>query len=134
MRPDQDIELHPDNSGDNPTYGMPDPAGETWAMAAHLSALCGYLLPFGHILGPLAIWLFKGREFAKVDRHGKEALNFQLSVTLYLLVSMLLAVIGIGVLLIIALSLFDLVMILVATIKTRSGEDFRYPLSIRFIK
>ncbi|KIH76168.1 hypothetical protein GFER_12485 [Geoalkalibacter ferrihydriticus DSM 17813] len=126
--------MHPDTSNDAPTYGPPDPAGDNWAMAAHLSALCGYFLPFGHVLGPLAVWLFKGRQFLQVDHHGKEALNFQLSITLYLLISMILIVVGIGVLLVIALSLFDLVMILVATIKTRSGEKFRYPISIRFIK
>ncbi|MDO3378583.1 DUF4870 domain-containing protein [Geoalkalibacter halelectricus] len=134
MRSDPYIELHPDNHGSNPSYGPPDPAGDNWAMAAHLSALCGYLLPFGHVLGPLVVWLFKGRQYPQVDHHGKEALNFQISITLYLLVSMFLILVGIGVVLVIALSLFDLVMILVATVKTRGSETFRYPLSIRFIK
>lgn len=134
MRPDKDIELHPENSPNGPTYGAPNPAGDNWAMAVHLSALCGYLFPFGHILGPLVIWLFKGREFKQVDVNGKEALNFQLSFTLYLFAAGLLVVVGIGLLLLYILPIFHIAVILIATIKTRSGELFHYPLTIRFIK
>ncbi len=133
MNSNPDIEMHAEDSGNGPVYGPSDPRGDNWAMACHLSALCMYIFPFGHVLGPLLIWLFKGREFSQVDRHGREALNFQLSITIYMLASLLLMMIGIGVLLLIALSLFDLVMILVATIKARNGELYRYPLTIRFL-
>lgn len=105
-----------------------------WAMACHLSAFAGYFIPFGNVLGPLVVWLFKGQHYALVDRCGREALNFQISMTLYILVASLLIVVVIGVPLLIGLAVFNLVMIIVATVKTRSGEDFRYPITIRFFR
>jgi uncharacterized Tic20 family protein len=54
----------------------------TWAMLCHLAALAGCLLPLGNILGPLAIWLLKKNESSFIDEHGKAALNFQITITL----------------------------------------------------
>jgi uncharacterized Tic20 family protein len=132
--PEIDIEMRAENSDRGPVYRSSDPSGDNWAMACHLSALCGYLFPFGNVIGPLVLWLFKGKQISQVDQHGKEALNFQISVTLYMFASMLLMLIGIGVVLLVALSIFTLVMIIIATIKARNGELYHYPLTIRFIR
>jgi len=57
-----------------------------WGMACHLSALAGLFLPtFGHVLGPLVVWLLKKDSSPFVDAEGKESLNFQLSMSLYAL-------------------------------------------------
>jgi len=57
--------------------------GNVWAMWCHLSALGVLLFPLGgNILGPLIVWLSK-REIPIVDENGKEALNFQISATIY---------------------------------------------------
>lgn len=134
MKQSPDIEMHAENSGQGPVYRSSEPGGDNWAMACHLSALCGYIFPFGNIIAPLALWLFKGRQIPQVDQHGKEALNFQISMTLYMFASMLLMLVGIGAVLLVALSIFTLVMILVATLKARKGELYRYPLALRLIR
>ena len=56
----------------------------TWTALCHASALLGVLFHFpGHILGPLIVWLAKRGDFPEIDAHGKEALNFQISMLIY---------------------------------------------------
>jgi hypothetical protein len=52
----------------------------TWNALCHVSALLGVFLHFpGHLLGPLIVWLAKRGDSPEIDAHGKEALNFQIS-------------------------------------------------------
>ncbi len=112
----------------------PDKDARNWAMICHLSALSGYFIPLGNLLGPLIIWAIKKDEFAFVDQQGKEAINFQLSMTIAYLVSCVLIFLVIGIFLLGILAVYALVMIIIASIKTNDGVDFRYPHVIRFIK
>ncbi|MDW7739128.1 MAG: DUF4870 domain-containing protein [Bacillota bacterium] len=107
---------------------------KTFGMLAHLAALAGFIIPFGNIIGPLVVWLIKKDQSAWVDKQGKESLNFQISITIYAIVAGILTIIVIGVLLLIAVGIFSLIMIIIATVKTNNGEDYQYPLCIRFIK
>jgi hypothetical protein len=106
----------------------------TWAMFCHVGAFAGYIIPFGHIIAPLIIWLIKKDESPLVDDQGKESLNFQISISIYAIVAALLTFVIIGIVLLIALLMFDVVMVIVATVRANSGERYRYPLCIRFIK
>jgi uncharacterized Tic20 family protein len=54
---------------------------KAWAMWSHLSALGGLVFPFGNILGPLIIWLSKRDEIPEVNVNGKEAMNFQITMS-----------------------------------------------------
>ncbi|QRG70676.1 DUF4870 domain-containing protein [Brevibacillus choshinensis] len=105
-----------------------------WAMIVHLSALIGFIIPLGNVLGPLIIWLVKKETSSFVDTHGKEALNFSITVTIYAAISYLLLIVFIGALLLIALFLFWAVFLIMAAVKANEGGDFRYPLTFRFIK
>ena len=113
---------------------MEEKDARTWAMFCHIGAFAGYIIPFGHIIAPLIIWLIKKAESSLVDDQGKESLNFQISVTIYAFVALLLTLILIGYILFVALVIFDLVMVIIAAVKVNSGEKYRYPLCIRFIK
>jgi hypothetical protein len=53
----------------------------TWAMWCHLCAIGGLVFPFGNVLGPLILWLTKRDEIPQVDVDGKEALNFQITMS-----------------------------------------------------
>ncbi len=112
----------------------PDKDARNWAMICHLSALSGYFIPLGNLLGPLIIWAIKKDEFTFVDQQGKEAINFQLSMTIAYLVSCVLIILVIGIFLLGILAVYALVMIIIASIKTNDGLDFRYPYVIRFLK
>jgi uncharacterized Tic20 family protein len=106
-----------------------------WAMLCHLTAFSGYVgVPFGHIVGPLIIWLIKKGEMALVDDQGKESLNFQITMTIAALICLPLCLIVIGFFLVIAVGIFDLVCVILASIAANKGEKYRYPFAIRFIK
>ncbi|GAB7088455.1 DUF4870 domain-containing protein [Marinifilum fragile] len=104
-----------------------------WAMFCHLSAFSGLIIPFGNIIGPLILWSMKKEHSALVDREGKKALNFQISMSIYLFVSAFLIIIGVGILLLIALGLINLIFVVMAVVKTLNGEDYQYPLSIKIL-
>lgn len=107
---------------------------QTFSMLCHLSALSGIIIPFGHIIGPLVFWLIKKDQFAEVDRQGKEALNFQISMTIWMILSGILVIIVIGLFALIALGVLDLVITIVAAVKSNNGERFKYPLSLEILK
>ena len=105
-----------------------------WAMLCHLSTLAGFIIPLGNVIGPLVIWMIKKDVYPLVDDQGKEALNFQISMTIYYVISGILILILIGIPLLIGLALFSLVVTIIAMVKASDGVAYRYPLSIRFIK
>lgn len=103
-------------------------------MLCHFSIFVGHFIPFGNIIAPLIIWLMKKNESSFVDHHGKESLNFQISLLIYIIISVILAFVLIGFVLAIALWIFSLVIVIIAGVKANDGEWYRYPLTIRFIK
>ncbi len=105
-----------------------------WTFICHLSGLCGYIIPFGNLIVPLIIWSAKKDEMPLVDAHGKEALNFQISITLYLVVSMVFIMVFIGIFMLMIVAILNVTLVIIAAIKADSGELYHYPLSIRFIK
>ena len=105
-----------------------------WAMFAHLSSLAGYLIPMGNIVGPLVIWSMKKDEMPLVDKHGKESLNFQISISLFMIVAAILCVILIGIPILIGLAITQLVAAIIASVRVSNGKDYTYPLTIQLIK
>ena len=101
----------------------------TWSVVVHLSALSALFFPFGQLLGPLVIWLIKRADMPMVDRHGKEALNFQITVTLASFLCGLLFFVGIGLVLLFVLLVADAVLVIMAAVKTSRGEAFSYPFT-----
>ena len=127
----------------------------TWAMLCHLAAISGVLgVPMGHLLGPLIVWLIKKDEYQSVHRHGQEAINFQLSFTLYSLAALTLVALLIGLTWLGSgmeeLTLFlpfvagamvfgllwaiSLICTILASIQAYQGGMFRYPFAIRFLR
>ena len=108
-----------------------------WATACHLAGL-GWLLwwimPFvGGVLGSLVVWLIKKDEHPFINEQGRESLNFQISMLIYWLGSVVLCLCGIGLVLIPIIAVVDFVLTLIAAIQTSSGRPYRYPLTIRLV-
>jgi uncharacterized protein len=115
------------------TFGSKE--ARTWAVLCHASALIGFFVPWaGHILGPLIIWLIKRGEFPEIDEHGKESLNFQISMLIYNLIAAVLCLVLIGFFILGILHILNLVLVIVASVRASEGKLFRYPLTIRLIK
>jgi len=105
-----------------------------WALICHLSALSGYIIPFGHLIVPIIIWSMKKDEMPMVDEHGKEVINFQISMTIWMIVSAMLIILLIGIPMLIVLAILQVVFVVIGAIKADSGQLYKYPLSIQFIK
>jgi uncharacterized Tic20 family protein len=113
---------------------MSENDAKTWNMLCHLSALVGFIIPFGNIIGPLIIWQMKKNEFPSVDAHGKEAVNFQIFATVVLtaatIITVILMFLFIGFLLVPVLGaayIAVLVLSVIAGIKASNGEFYQYP-------
>ncbi len=109
-----------------------------WATVIHLSSLAGFVLaavvvvaPVGAILGPLICWLIKRHDSPFLDDHGREALNFQISMALYY---PLLALSCLGIPLLAVLPLIQIIAPIVMAVRANGGEYVRYPITIRFFK
>ena len=79
--------------------GSPNAEERQWGMFAHLASLSGVIIPFGTLLGPLIVWLVKKDTMPFVSDQGKEALNFNITVFIALVVSGILTLVLIGLLL-----------------------------------
>jgi uncharacterized Tic20 family protein len=112
---------------------MATEAERNWGMAAHLSALAGYVIPFGNIIGPLVVWLVKKDEMPFVNSQAKEALNFQITVAIGALICVVLMLLIIGFFLLWALAIVNLVFIVIAAVQASKGVDYRYPFVLRLI-
>jgi len=113
-----------------------NPDERTWGMLCHLSALAGYIIPipFMNIIAPLIVYNVKRQEFDFVEDQGKESLNFQITMTLAMIVAGILALLLIGFLLIGLIALFSLIFTIIGAVKASQGEFYRYPFSYQFIK
>ncbi|MBI4098603.1 MAG: DUF4870 domain-containing protein [Candidatus Magasanikbacteria bacterium] len=124
--------------------------GHTWAMVCHLATFAGWIIPFGNILGPLVAWLAEREEHPHINDQGKEAVNFNISVTIYSIILGIVAVAGfvaalatnmiasllglIALIGVIVLLFFHFIFTLIAAYRAQHGIKYRYPLTIRFIK
>ena len=106
----------------------------TWGMLCHFSAFIGFIFPIGNILAPLIIWLIKKEEMPFVQDQGKEVINFQISITIYFIISAFLCIILIGIPIIIGLGIFDFIITIIAAISSNDGKLYRYPINLRLIK
>jgi len=114
------------------TYASSD--DKQWAAIAHFSALSGYLIPLGNVLGPLVVWLMKKDQSSSVTAHAKDALNFHLSMLIWMTAAAVASIFIIGIPILFALAIYDLVATIIGGVKAANGERWKYPLSIELIK
>ena len=114
----------------------------TWAMLAHVIGAAAAILSFGTVafVAPLIIWLIYKDRSALVDHHGKQNLNLQITTLVFgvaaVVLGLLLFVVGLAVTLPLygLYVLYAIIISLVAGVKASSGEYYRIPLIINFIK
>lgn len=135
----------------------------------HLSTFSRFMIPFGNFIGPLVLWVMNKDKSEFVDAHGKQAINFQMSILLYALIigmltipffifnlisgldfldinafesihinitkpSPLLYITGGFAFLAVIGFILELVFIVKAALSARDGQEYRYPLTIKFLK
>src|ERR1700760_1580947 len=111
------------------------PGARTWCVFCHAGALLGIFFHFlGHLIGPLVVWLAKRGDSAEIDAHGKESLNFQISMFIYDVIAGILCLVLVGFVLLFVLWVLNIVLVIIASIKASEGQLYRYPFTIRLIK
>lgn len=100
------------------------------ALAAHLLGI------FTWFIGPLIIWLVNKDDSSKafVNDQAKEALNFQITITIAMLICFVLMIVIIGGLLAPLVGILNLVFCIIAAVKANNGEAYRYPFALRLVK
>jgi uncharacterized Tic20 family protein len=107
----------------------------TWNILCHASALLGVFLHFpGHLLGPLVVWLAKRDDSPEIDAHGKESVNFQISMLIYNGIAVVFCLVLVGFAFLAVLWVLNAVFVIVASIQASDGKFYRYPMTIRFIQ
>lgn len=107
---------------------------EVWAMFCHLSALLGFAIPLGNFIGPLIFWLLRRDKSLFINDHGRESINFQITILLYSVGVFLLTIIN-NYLAILALilAIYEVVMVIYASVMAYSGNRFHYLLSMNIL-
>jgi uncharacterized Tic20 family protein len=113
-----------------------DPGALTWAMTAHLSALCLYLgLIFGNLLIPYLIWRWKKNQSAYVAANALAALNFQISVTIAALIGLFAAIFFPPAwLVVIVVGTANIILIGRAADRAKSGRANHYPFTFQWFR
>jgi uncharacterized Tic20 family protein len=126
---------------DQPPVPPPSPVTSTssevrtWSVLCHASALLGLFFHlFGHLLGPLIVWLAKRGDSPDIDAHGRESLNFQLSMLIYDAIAFVLCFVFIGIPILILLWILNTIFVIIASIQASEGKLYRYPLALHLIK
>jgi len=150
---------------------METTGSKTTATLLQLSAYTQYFFPLGNFIFPVIIWSAKKQESEFVNYNGKQAINFQLSLLMYTILLVVIAVptflfaffngldltgintteweienfnfarvstlmlIGIiACVTILVMKVLEFFLILYAAVKNTNGENFDYPLTIKFLK
>jgi uncharacterized protein len=106
---------------------------KTLGIVCHLLGLATFVVPFGNILGPLILWLIKRADSPYLDAVGKEAVNFNISWTIYMIIAAVSIFALIGFLLLPLVGLLWLIFVIMGAMKASEGKFHRYPLTIRLI-
>jgi len=112
---------------------MPTKDEQNWGMGIHLSVLGGYLLPCLGFCLPLILWILKRKDSEYLDREGRKALNFVITLLIANAISWVLCLVLVGFFLLWALGIYAVIVVIFATVKTANGEDFKYPFCFHFL-
>jgi uncharacterized protein len=128
---------NPPPEWEHPPAASDPPVGLTneernWSVAAHAGSFVAAWLALG-LLAPLLVLLMKGNQSPFIRRHAVESLNFQINALVYIVVFTVLILVVIGLILLPLYGIFYAVFVILGSVKASRGEDFRYPLTIRFI-
>jgi uncharacterized Tic20 family protein len=111
-----------------------DETVRTTAVVAHLSTFAGLIVPFGSVIGPLAVWLTRRHQDPFIDQAGREALNFGISIAIYGAVVLVAALMLVGIPFLIVGVAAWVVLASLAAVKASQGQIYRYPLTMRLVR
>jgi uncharacterized protein len=123
---------------DSATRGLPigglSSEDRNLSVLAHLGGFFAtFIFPFGNVLAPLIVWLLKRESSPFVEEHAREAINFQITMTIACLIAGALVFLLIGFLILPVLVIADLILAILAAMQASRGEHYRYPFTLRLL-
>lgn len=103
------------------------------AVLCHLSFLLVFVLPGASVLAAWWMWRRTRSHSAFADQHGQEAVNFQLTILVAVVVSWLLIFSVVGLITMPLTLAFNTIAATVACVRASRGQTFRYPACFRVI-
>jgi len=113
-----------------------DPMSAEWernySMAMHLTLLAIHIaIP---MIPAVVLYIIKKDESPFVKDHGREAINFQITLIIYAIISgLLVPICGLGFVALTAVYVLAIVGMILAAVAAKSGKYYRYPSCIRFL-
>ncbi|TXT38277.1 MAG: hypothetical protein FD138_433 [Planctomycetota bacterium] len=104
-----------------------------WAVGLHLSQFAGYVVPLAGFVVPIVIWQVMKERYPEIDEHGRMVANWILSHLLYVVCSVLLAFVGVGIPLLFLLAILGIAFPIIGSIRAAEGRCWKYPLTIAFL-
>lgn len=99
-----------------------------WFIILHLSSF------FPTVILPVALWIWKRDEIHGFDKHCRDVINFQLSMFIFLMIAGITVLLVVGLFAAVALGFYIQIITIINVVKVAAGSDYRYPLSMEFIK
>ena len=104
-------------------------------VVTHLSQLLTYITGFGGLIVPLILWLTQKDRVVSMDEHGKQIINFQLSLLLYIIIGIpSILLVGLGILILIFVGIIGFIIPIVNAVRASNGESPSYFATIQFIR
>ena len=132
--PNCGADLAASSTGQATQAGAADEAVRSTAVAAHLSTFAGLVVPFGSVIGPLAVWLTRRHRDPFIDQAGREALNFGISIAVYGSALLVAALMLVGIPLLVVGVVAWVVLASLAAARASQGQVYRYPLTLRLVR
>lgn len=117
-----------------PQMSLQTPDQKQMGLFLHLSQLLNFVIPLAGVAVPIVLWQTQKDKMPALDAHGKMAVNWMISSTIYFVVSLVLSLILIGIPALIALVVMGIAFPIIGGIKANNGEFWEYPLTIKFLK
>ena len=112
---------------------LASPQDRQYAMLIQLSGLLSYRLGPLALIVTLALWMGRKDESPFINDHGREAMNYKISMWIYKSIAGLLVLVLVGCFILPALIIFDVVVVCMGAVAANNGRYYRYPITIRFI-
>ena len=122
-------------SNDSPqlAFSLPGGTAKWLVVALHLSQFAGYAAPLAGFVVPIVIWQVAKDEHPEIDEHGRMVANWIISHLLYIVASVLLSFVGVGIPLLIVLAILGVIFPIIGAIRASQGVCWSYPLTIQFL-
>ena len=107
---------------------------DQFTMLMHIAQFAGVVVPMAGLALPIVMWATNKENNELVDEHGKNIINWMISLIIYFAIAIPLCFLIIGIPIVMVLGLLTVLFPIIGAVKASNGEVYTYPLTIKFLK